>query len=190
MIQRSTPPRRTCDGVKSDQAPLSSPLDIIAKDHLRERDVCAALDRIATAETPERDSLAACIRFLAQDLPLHLRDEEEDLFPLMRRRCSADDNIEAVIARLCSDHDHATIDTPRLVELLQVLQGERRSANPDEREVVRSYATHARRHLILENAIILPLAKKRLSRDDLETLRIRMLQRRGIDPMKEAPDAK
>jgi hemerythrin-like domain-containing protein len=51
------------------------------------------------------------------------------------------------------------------------------------------FAGHARRHLILENAIILPFARLRLTRHDLETLRLRMMQRRGLDRLMETVHA-
>jgi len=57
----------------------------------------------------------------------------------------------------------------------------------DDCALLTNYANQARRHLILENAIVLPLARVRLTDDDLDTLRLRMMQRRGLDSLMEQP---
>jgi len=59
--------------------------------------------------------------FLVRELSLHLADEEEDLFPLLRRACEPEDGIGKVIERLTSDHDHAADDTPRVIADLDEL---------------------------------------------------------------------
>lgn len=174
----------------ADLARLAKPLDFIAEDHWREREICAALDRIAATDQegdqgcgpacgpPDPEDIANSLAFLTRDLPLHLADEEEDLFPLMRRCCAPEDEIGRVIDRLLSDHVHAAEDTPVVVELLGDLQT--RSLSQKDRQVLTQYAAHARHHLILENAVVLPIARLRLSRSDHESLRLRMMQRRGI----------
>lgn len=148
---------------------------------MREREICVMLDRIAAAESPDRDAAAHAAGFLADELPLHFADEEEDLFPLLRQRCEPEDDIERVLARLFADHGHAGLETPGLVGLLRrVAEGEAALASED-RALLTGYATHSRRHLILENAIILPLARARLTRRDLDRMRLAMLHRRGLD---------
>jgi len=170
----------------TDFALLADPLEFIAEDHLREREICAVLDRFAdlTPEDAVADpgDLQRCRAFLATELPLHLADEEEDLFPLMRRCCDAEDEIDRVIQRLLSDHGHAMKDTPEVLEVLQ--QIETRAPETAESLLLMTYASQARRHLILENAVILPIARLRLRESDLETLRLRMMQRRGVKRLK------
>ena len=51
------------------------------------------------------------------------------------------------------------------------------------------FASQTRRHLIVENAIILPIARARLDTDDLDALRLGMLRRRGLDRLMEEMDA-
>jgi hemerythrin-like domain-containing protein len=170
---------------------LSDPLGFMHEDHLRERHICAILDRLAAGEALARGDLDQAAGFLGTELVLHIADEEEDLFPLLRRRCAPDDEIAPVLLRLEADHLHADFDTPGVVALVR--------DGPDRldaagREVLRRYANHARRHLILENAIVLPFARLRLARGDLDRLRGRMMRRRGIaapaaaQPGKEAPE--
>lgn len=156
---------------------LGDPLGFIHEDHLRERHICTTLDKLAADEPPSRADLDDARDFLGTELPLHIADEEEDLFPLLRRRCTSEDEIDRVIARLQGDHAHADFDTPAVTALVRDAH---EGLDEAGRDALRRYANHARRHLILENAIVLPFARLRLTRSDLETLRLRMMQRRGI----------
>lgn len=168
---------------------LGRPLDFIAQDHYRERTICSVLDHIALPDASMPEVLDGVLNFLSLELPLHLMDEECDLFPLMRRRCPPEDEINAVIKRLLSDHRHAERDTPTIQEILRTLRTEDRSATIVEAQLISDYATHARRHLIVENAIILPLARARLTATDIDTLRLCMRRRRGIEQNGTTPDA-
>lgn len=168
---------------------LGNPLDFIHEDHLREREICAMIDRIVDAEDPDRDQARLILSFLREELPLHLEDEEQDLFPLLRRRCETEDEIDKAIQRLETDHRHADEDTPGVIAILAALEAGERQPSDDDQSVLVRYAGHARRHLILENAIILPFAKLRLTEGDLGTLRLRMMQRRGLDRLMETSDA-
>ena len=141
---------------------LGRPLDFMFEDHLRERAICAMLDRTATMEVPDPGEATHAAGFLSAELPVHLADEEEYLFPLLRRRCTPEDDIDRALDRLQADHPHADFDTPRVVELL------RDAANGSEvttaaRGRLARFAAHARRHLIFENAIVLPFARSRLT---------------------------
>jgi len=168
---------------------LANPLEFIHEDHLREREICAQIDALVSSEEPNTDALVNILTFLRDELPLHLEDEEEDLFPLLRRRCEPEDEIGKAIKRLTSDHRHADNATIQVIADLETLSSDRRTPSPDMRVRLAEYAGHARRHLILENAIVLPFARLRLTTDDLETLRLRMIQRRGVDRLTEKSDA-
>ncbi len=168
---------------------LGKPLEFIHEDHLRERQICTMLDEIADAKTPSLESAADALSFLDNELPLHLRDEEEDLFPLLRRRCEPEDEIGKMISRLLSDHMHAVEDTPPVIAILERLGQGTDELTTHERESLKKFARHSRRHLILENAVILPFARLRLMQRDLETLCLGMCQRRGIDRLSEVQDA-
>lgn len=156
---------------------LGNPIDFIAEDHMRERAICTMIDTIAAAARPEDNDRDQVLAFLREELPLHLADEDEDLFPMMRARCEPDDEIDTVIDRLQSDHGHALTDTPNVIALLR--RGNELS--DDSRSRLTDFATHSRRHIIVENAIILPIARARLTGDDLDIMRLHMLKRRGLD---------
>jgi hemerythrin-like domain-containing protein len=185
MARRAHDPRRG-DGLSpTDLRLLGNPLNFIHEDHMRERQICAMLDRIAGAEEPDTAAAAHAEGFFANELPLHLADEEEDLFPLLRRRCKPEDDIERVLARLSSDHRCTDADTPQLLSCLRALGSAGSGLGSGDRDLLIRYAALARRHLILENAIVLPLARARLARRDLDRICLGMLRRRGLDRLLE-----
>ncbi|WP_166416239.1 hemerythrin domain-containing protein [Cochlodiniinecator piscidefendens] len=163
---------------------LAQPLEFIHDDHLRERHICAMIDEIAQHHMKE-GAVRAVLNFLTNELPLHLQDEEEDIFPLLMRRCEPEDEIELAISKLTVDHAHAGADIPKIVEILEKLDAEGAKPNETESSVLTHFIAHSRRHLILENAVILPLARARLTDADLNNLSIRMGQRRSVKPPQE-----
>ena len=168
---------------------LGDPLDFIAEDHLRERQICALIDGIASTEDIDIRDVQNVLSFLGEELTMHLKDEEEGLFPVMSDRCDAEDEIDRVIARLCSDHAGIAAAVPQVKQSLERLLSGSRPLEEKERTMLTEFASQTRRHLIVENAIILPIARARLNTDDLDTLRLGMLRRRGLDRLMEEMDA-
>ncbi len=158
---------------------LQNPLDFMAEDHMREREVCTLIDRIVEGEPVDSKDIAIMRAFLIDDLPQHLADEECDLFPLMLERCDPDEEIDKMITRLQADHRHAIGDSQAIAALIVANADRKKTLSDTVFAKMSDFATHARRHLILENAILLPLARARLTKTDLETMRAHMLERRG-----------
>ncbi len=159
---------------------LTDGLGFIAAAHLRQRRVCILLDQIVAGDCTAPQEVYWAVDFLQTDLPLHLADEEEDLFPLMRRCCLPEDEIDRGISRLLLDHRQAEQDTPEVIALLaKVLQI--CPLTVEEQSLLSRFSSCARRHLILETAVILPIARLRLRDSDHQSLRLRMMQRRGLD---------
>lgn len=167
----------------TDMELLRNPLEFLLEDHMREREICRILDRIAARERVGKESVSLVMTFLKEELPFHLEDEEEDLFPAMRRRCHPEDEIEKAITRLTADHRHADAATPDVIAIAEMGAEALRNLTDEQCAVLKGYASHARRHLILENAIILPLARRRLGKAELEGIRAGMLKRRGLDQL-------
>ena len=86
---------------------LAAPLDFISEDHLRARQICAMVDALAMSGSPDRHAALTVLRFVNEALNVHLRDEVEDLFPLLLRRCTDEDSIAAAISRIRADQDEA-----------------------------------------------------------------------------------
>lgn len=165
---------------RTNSASLDNPLDYIHEDHQREREICDTLDALAGATVPDEGQASRVLSFLCERLLLHFEDEEKDLFPLVRRRCEPEDEIEKAIDRLSRDHRHARTGISDVVAVLQDCGRGGKEITSDEKAILSRYAANTRRHLMLENAVILPFARLRLTAADLETLRLRMLQRRGL----------
>ncbi|MFP4273610.1 MAG: hemerythrin domain-containing protein [Paracoccaceae bacterium] len=172
---------------------LGNPLDLIHEDHLYEREICATLDHLAETAQPNPGEVLLARAYLREELPLHLEDEEQDLFPLLLRRCEPDDEIGKIIERLTAEHARTRADAPGVIEALSTLDRVGARIAPPLSERLTGFAAHARRHLILENALVLPFARLRLKPADLEQIRLRMIRRRGLDrvmdPGHDAPSS-
>ena len=181
---------RRGDGLSpTDPSLLATPLEFLCEDHMRERQVCSAIDSLAVSMSFDHSAAKTVLRFLNEELNLHMRDEAEDLFPLLARRCPAEDGIGPAIARICTDLDAATRLLPGLRAALARCLDTGSDLSLGERQLLTRFAGHVRRHLAAENAILLPIARARLTRRDLQTLSRQMRTRRGLPPVTETLDA-
>lgn len=160
---------------------LADPLAYILADHGRQRVACAMLNEFATESRASRASADIVSAFLAHDLPLHFADEEENLFPAMRLRALPEDAIGPLLVRLVADHCRCRQQLDHIVAALTPVS----SADPVELEVgigeiMQAYSMVEQQHLAIENAIVMPLAKKRLTSGDLKTMSQHMHARRGV----------
>lgn len=160
--------------------PRDCALDFILFEHAKHREMCAALDRLADTDTFHEANVAQLADFVRTDLAAHIADEEEVLFPLLQRRCEEEDQLAATIARLNREHeaDKDLSAQVRLVLLEAVTTRQPPKAVAGGREVLRAFAHNQRRHMMLENAVIIPLARRRLSPNDLTELGRRFAARR------------
>lgn len=164
---------------RADLGLLKRPLEFLLADHHRQRSLCHLLDGLADAQSPDAAAVDAAIGYIEQDLALHIIDEEEDLFPLLRRRARPEDGVERVLGLLSREH----VEDDRLAGL--ILSGLGRKAAAPElssecRAALRAFARRQRRHIAVENAIVMPLAELRLGAKDRAGLARRMAARRGI----------
>jgi iron-sulfur cluster repair protein YtfE (RIC family) len=144
--------------------------------------MCKVLEYLAVAPSFDAGLIASTDDFIRYDLALHVIDEEEDLFPLLRRRCSEEDDIEDVLGRLSADHA-LDQELARVVRTLfaQSLEGRvAPSALTGGPRALLQLARQEKSHMALENAVVMPLARRRLTPDDLEALSLRLAARRGV----------
>lgn len=160
---------------------VTSPLDWLFAEHYRQRQLCQAIDEAASLAHAPASLLAEIVSFLRHDLPLHVIDEEEDLFPLLRRRCLAEDDIKRVLGLLSSDHHAEVASAARLADRLEVVleSGGAPSQTVDLVRSMHNFTQRERRHIALENAVVLPIARLRLTSRDLTGLSRRLAARRG-----------
>jgi hemerythrin-like domain-containing protein len=157
------------------------PLEFLEGHHDRQLLICAALEHLA--EEPRAADAAETARmvldYFERELPLHIADEEEDLFPLMLTRCEEDDGFEEIVALLESEHETDFDLHDGLIPLLGSLAEGAALESPSlfARDAL-TFATLQRRHLSWENGAVLPLARQRLNQDDLDAMAVTMTQRR------------
>jgi cytochrome c553 len=162
------------------------PLEALQEAHGRKQDLCDLLEMIADAlPSPDR---ALCMRAAAQmtiELPVHHADEDLGLFPLLRARCRSEDRIEPVLDRLSDEHmdDEASME-----EIVLLLRRFAAGNARDDQGAAAGYALRGffegqRRHIAWEEAVVMPLARARLSQEDLAQLSECMDQnRKGTRP--------
>ncbi len=178
--------RRKTGSILSATAPLPrrtffSPLDAVRLEHDRQLKVSDWILRQASEEQiePFHEAVDALLGFLTQDLVLHHKDEEDDLFPMLQERCRPQDGIDAILAELIRDHASEgflmrdiVADLHRLVERRDLASSSRFFTS------LRFFAEGQQRHISWENEAILPLAQVRLTDIDLTALGSSMVARR------------
>lgn len=160
---------------------LKEPLEFIFAEHYRHRQMCKILEYLAVSPTFDLALIASTDDFIRYDLALHVIDEEEDLFPLLRRRCSEEDDVEDILRRLSADHalDRQLAVTVRAVFAQSLERRTPPSAVEGGAQALLQLAKQEKSHMALENAVVMPLARRRLTADDLEALSLRLSARRG-----------
>lgn len=160
---------------------LKTPLAYILADHRRQRALFDLCDDLADALAYEPTIAKEVADFIADAMSLHVQDEEEDLFPLLRRRALDEDKIEPTIGLLRGDHAADQTFASQIERDLRTCVARNcETLEQPLRNALRTFADRQRRHLAIENAIVLPLAQRRLTASDLECLGNRMAARRGI----------
>lgn len=162
------------------------PLEALREMHFLQRQICIDMEALADTTVAQPALALQILANLCRDLPLHHADEDEDLFPRLRQRATADDDIEALLDRLAADHRATAAQSEPLLAALECMADGALPA-PEDRAALRALAQAERRHTTIENAIVLPLAKARLTRADRAALKAAMLARRAAPFAAEGP---
>ena len=175
-----TEPLSTVEALPADL--LRRPLDFLSADHTRQRTISDLMEKLADDTALDPAVAEGVLRYLKVDMAAHVGDEEEDLFPLLRKRCLAEDEIETALALLAGEHKSEERLAKTVIAGLQRLIDEDMPARSDPplRDELINYARHLRRHLALEHSILLPMARVRLTARDLRGMAKHMAARRGI----------
>ena len=160
---------------------MTEPLDWFFAEHYRHRQFCRLLTEVAAAHVFDGERITALVEFIRNDLALHIIDEEEDLFPLLRRRALPEDEIEDVLGRLSAEHKTDSMCAQSVRGHLENCLARQSAPGmiPEARKALQDFASHELRHLALENAVVLPIARLRLSGGDLRAMSRRLAARRG-----------
>lgn len=166
-----------------DRAALRDPIEYLRFEHFRQRVLCELLGRIV--EDPygaeSRRRLPWVLQYLSRELALHVADEEQDLLPLLDQRCDRRDALTDISGAL--EHEHVSDETLRadIVMALAALAAGRPLERPLEFIVkAQMFEERLRRHLTWENLTLVPLARRRLTPDDLAELGRSMARRHAI----------
>jgi len=166
-----------------DAADLADPLAFLYAEHGRIRIACQALLRLTETPAPVNRAEAAAdlLAFVAVVLPRHVADEEEGLFPLLAARARAEDRLDGVLTLLRAEHrEDVELGRPLRATLERIAEHRPVRDAPLFRAYVHAFAALQRRHHMLENDTVLPLAFERLSAADMATLAHGIAARRGI----------
>ncbi len=161
---------------------VHEPLNWLFAEHYRHRQLCRLIERVGTATVLLDDEAREILAFLRHDMPLHIIDEEDDLFPLLRRRCQPADELDAVLGGLSAEHRDDLEHARALIVVLEqaLIDGQAPGHDLETQRLFTDFALHERRHIALENAVVLPIARLRLTTHDLRSLSARLAARRGV----------
>jgi hemerythrin-like domain-containing protein len=132
----------------------------------------------------QRGALETAVRYFRDAAPKHTADEEESLFPRLRRIESAD--VRALLPRIesleeehvCADRSHGEVDS---LGCLWLKQGE---LSPEQAErllaVLVGLRDVYRHHIATEDNEVFPAAAATLSASDCRAIGDEMASRRGI----------
>ncbi len=158
------------------------PIGWFLSEHQRHRQFCDLMRKAATAPVFDEELTTWLLDFVVHELAQHVWDEERDFFPMLRARALPEDEVDQVLGRLSSEHakdlGHAQTVQGHLETCLRLRKPIGRSAT--RRRALQDFASQELRHLALENAVILPLARLRLTPQDLATLGRKLAARRGL----------
>jgi hemerythrin-like domain-containing protein len=152
---------------------LADPLAFLSAEHARQRALLGHLERLAGNRTGSRIAIArALAAWLACELPLHLRDEEESLYPRIASNATA-----ATRSLMEENHAMAALRSAVRLDLAQIATGHRPSGGfaADALEFVALY----RRHLDLEEHLVMPIATRLLGTADRAGMAREMVARRA-----------
>lgn len=161
-------------------------LEALQACHGRIEQQLQALEKLArrvAAGVPDRaagSDAKAVLRYFETAGAQHQRDEDEDVFPLLRARAAALGRIEVAAAIDELEREHTTVEAQwrRLREALSAVAALREGAGIDAGEAER-FAWLYRRHMDREAQLVLPFAREALRAEERAELGARMAARRG-----------
>lgn len=164
---------------------LIEPIEYIFADHCRQRDMCKVLQSLAKQKTSAEAAVQSAelvLECLTHDLPLHIADEEKDLFPYLKKRAKPKDNVDNLLRLLSMEHerDHQLV-TAVVAGLEKMPRGLSAEETSDFNTAAEVLAASHLSHLDWENAVVLDLARRRLTDDDQKAMAISMAARRSIE---------
>jgi hemerythrin-like domain-containing protein len=154
---------------------LEDPIAFLSAEHGRQMALLGHLERLARAPRAKaaRVMAEALLRWLTEELPLHIADEEHSLYPRLRAYDAP------LLHRLSAEHERdARLGASTVTGLRAMAAGQEAPAAclAD----MAAFARLHRQHLELEEATVMRLSRERLTRQEQAALAAEMARRRGL----------
>jgi hemerythrin-like domain-containing protein len=167
-------------------ASFDDPVEMWLACHERVRRFASMLGRLrvhmvsAGADEEARASAESIRRYFNEAAPRHHEDEEADMFPLLRARCTATDAaVIATIERVETEHvEMAALWRELDAVLARIGAG---SSAPLADELVERFESLYDAHIVAEETVLLPAMRRVLGAGDWQAIGISMARRRGLD---------
>jgi len=155
-------------------------LDCIEKEHQAERNLCDMLERIADnlLEPLDTEMTRTGIVALRRCLRRHVVLEEEYLYPVLTKHLCPGDLAENLLEHIRCEHSTDESLANDAADQLEQALVSGRVANPEMLGyMLRGFFECRRRHIAWEDAIVLPLARYRLSAKDFRTFSVEKFEK-------------
>jgi hemerythrin-like domain-containing protein len=165
---------------------FDEPVEMLDACHGRIKAQLATLRRLADwlpeygVDQSAQEAAVAVVRYFTVAAPHHHADEEEDLFPalLLAAEAAAEKpEVEALLTRILADHQRMDSAREQMLNILQKISAGEEVPLPVD--LVESFAQLYERHIDMETAELLPLARRLLSPAVTERIGRSMAERRG-----------
>jgi hemerythrin-like domain-containing protein len=166
---------------------FDEPLEMLEACHGRIEAQLATLERLVShlstsgCDQRAKEAARAVMRYFDTAAEHHHRDEEEDLFPALRRHAlGSREDVMASLDELEREHAGMTEAYAALRAQLNAI-AEQGSARLDVEQVGR-FAWRYRNHIAREASVVLPYARQALRGTERDEIGARMAARRGAAP--------
>jgi hemerythrin-like domain-containing protein len=164
------------------ESDFSDPVGMLGDCHRRIERFLGVLARVAGELRPEqRDAMETALRYFREAAPKHTADEEESLFPRLRRM--ADPQVLSRMEELNADHGradnlHRSVDELGRLWLSRGWLEEREAARLVE--LVAALGELYREHIAMEEREVFPAASAALTDAERREMGAEMRGRRGV----------
>jgi hemerythrin-like domain-containing protein len=175
---------------RTPQAGFDDPVEMWLACHQRVQRFVVMLGRLenhvtrAGADAEAQSAATSIRRYFNEAAPRHHEDEEADLFPLLRRRAGAPEQV-AVDALEGVESEHlAMAQMWRELDatLARIAAGEPAALDPD---LVARFTSTYDRHIEVEEQVVLPALRRVFHEADWRAVGRAMAERRGVQPDSE-----